>query len=171
MARTKAAVALTAIIITSGTQSFVLGKELRFSVSQKAGRDDTGEWQKVLNLRKGKRIEITSRDGGIIRGKLRNSTAQSVTIRNEITNEMITRRKEDIQQIKEPRMETPKPLGVGMAIGTALGSAIGAALAGGKDTSKAAIPIGAAMGAVGGALLGDAYSKHHKGKVIYVTNP
>ncbi|HEY3127872.1 MAG TPA: hypothetical protein VGL91_00290 [Acidobacteriota bacterium] len=164
--------ALTFLFSFFGTQSIVQANGPRPSVQQKVDTSkDLGEWQNVLKLRKGKRIEVTSRDGAIIRGKLRDSTAQSVTIRNEITQEMITWRKEDIQQIKEPRMETPKPLGVGMAIGTALGSGIGAAVAGGKGTSNAAIPIGAAMGAVGGALLGDAYSKHHKGKVIYVANP
>ena len=172
MVRIRTTFALTCLFIFLGTQAIVQGNGPRPSVQQKVDTSkDLGQWQNVLNLRKGKRIEITSRDGGIIRGKLQDSTAQSVTIRNEITSEVITWRKEYIQQIKEPRMETPKPLSVGMAIGTALGSGIGAALAGGKGTSNAAIPIGAAMGAVGGALLGDAYSKHHKGKVIYVANP
>ena len=172
MAQAKQFLPLIVLLILSITQSIVRGNDPRPSVQQKAEvSKDLGQWQSVLNLRKGKRIEINSHDGRMIRGKLMESTAESVTIRNEITKEIITWPRGDIQEIKEPRMETPRPLGVGMAVGTALGAGIGAALASGKDTSNAAIPIGAAMGAVGGALLGDAYSKHHKGKVIYVVNP
>ncbi len=172
MAQAKATLALISLLVFSGTQSIVQGRDPGPLAPQRAdATNGPGQWQNVLKLRKGKRIEITSRDGRMIRGKLQESSTESVTIRNEITKEVITWQKNDIKQMKEPRMETPKPLGVGMAIGTALGAGIGAALASGNHTSNAAIPIGAAMGAVGGALLGDAYSKHHKGKVIYVANP
>lgn len=138
---------------------------------QSEATDGLSRWDNVLRLRKGKRIEITSKEGRMIRGKLQESSQESVTIRNEITRQINAWRRNDIRQIKEPRMETPKPLSVGLAIGLALGAGIGAGLAGGSDASKAAIPIGAGMGAVGGALLGDAYSKHHQGKVIYLGGP
>jgi hypothetical protein len=168
MAHAKAVCAILAILTILYNQSIVAADHLP---PQSKATDDLARWDNVSRLRKGKRIEITSKDGRMVRGKLQESSQESVTIRNEITRQINTWRRNDIRQIKEPRMETPKPLSVGLAIGLALGAGIGAALAGGSDASKAAIPISAGMGAVGGALLGDAYSKHHKGKVIYLAGP
>ncbi len=132
--------------------------------------NELSRWEKVLNLKRGTRIEATAKDGRIIKGKLTEAAPDSISIQDEATARLTKLERDDVRQIRRGKMSSSRSALLGALIGAGAGAGIIAGLASNEDIdiTAAAIPAGVGIYAGIGALIGYAVSKG-KGKLIYIS--